>query len=85
MPKLLRKLKLTLSSSPLSADIDYGAIPSLSNEVRQKLAAARPASLGAASRMPGVTPAAVMALLRYVKRREPRKERGLERSSEQTA
>ena len=53
----------------LPADLDYAAVPSLSNEARQKLALARPASLGAASRIPGVTPAAVLALLRYVKRR----------------
>ena len=53
----------------LPDDLDYTAIPSLSNEARQKLALARPASLGAASRIPGVTPAAVLALLRYVKRR----------------
>ena len=54
----------------LPADLDYAAVPSLSNEARQKLALARPASLGAASRIPGVTPAAVLALLRYVKRRD---------------
>ncbi len=54
----------------LPADLDYAAVPSLSNEARQKLDAARPASLGAASRIPGVTPAAVLALLRYVKRRD---------------
>ncbi len=54
----------------LPADLDYAAVPSLSNEARQKLALARPASLGAASRVPGVTPAAVLALLRYVKRRD---------------
>lgn len=54
----------------LPADLDYAAIGSLSNEVRQKLQQARPATLGAASRIPGVTPAAVVSLLRHVKRRE---------------
>ena len=49
--------------------LDYAAIGSLSNEVRQKLEAARPTTLGAASRIPGVTPAAVIALLRHVKRK----------------
>jgi len=49
--------------------LDYGAIGSLSNEIRQKLEQARPATLGAASRIPGVTPAAVIALLRFVKKR----------------
>ena len=52
----------------LPADLDYGSVPSLSNEVRQALAAARPATLGAAARLPGVTPAAVIALLRFVRR-----------------
>ena len=52
----------------LPADLDYSQVGSLSNEVRQKLAQARPATLGAAGRIPGVTPAAVMALLKYVKR-----------------
>ena len=54
----------------LPSQLDYGAIPSLSNEVREKLAAARPATLGAAARIPGVTPAALVALLRHVKRRD---------------
>jgi tRNA uridine 5-carboxymethylaminomethyl modification enzyme len=52
----------------LPMDFDYSRVGSLSNEVRQKLEAARPETLGAASRIPGVTPAAVMALLRYVQR-----------------
>jgi tRNA uridine 5-carboxymethylaminomethyl modification enzyme len=52
----------------LPADLDYSQVGSLSNEVRQKLAQARPTTLGAAGRIPGVTPAAVMALLKYVKR-----------------
>jgi len=54
----------------LPGNLDYDAIGSLSNEMRQKLAAARPATLGAAGRIPGVTPAALVALLRHVKRRE---------------
>jgi len=56
----------------LPADLDYSQVGSLSNEVRQKLAQARPVTLGAAGRIPGVTPAAVMALLKYVKRDRPR-------------
>jgi tRNA uridine 5-carboxymethylaminomethyl modification enzyme len=48
--------------------LDFRAIPSLSNELRLKLEAARPRSLGAASRIPGMTPAALLTLLRYVKR-----------------
>jgi tRNA uridine 5-carboxymethylaminomethyl modification enzyme len=49
--------------------LDYASVGSLSNEVRQKLEKVRPSTLGAASRIPGVTPAALVALLRYVKRR----------------
>ncbi|HEY4164232.1 MAG TPA: tRNA uridine-5-carboxymethylaminomethyl(34) synthesis enzyme MnmG [Dongiaceae bacterium] len=54
----------------LSQDIDYDRIAALSAEVREKLKAARPATLGAAGRIPGVTPAALVALLRHVKRRK---------------
>jgi tRNA uridine 5-carboxymethylaminomethyl modification enzyme len=53
----------------LPSDLDYGAIPSLSAEVRQKLQGAKPATLGAAGRISGVTPAALTILLKYVKRR----------------
>jgi tRNA uridine 5-carboxymethylaminomethyl modification enzyme len=53
----------------LPADLDYAEVGSLSTEIRQKLAQARPATLGAASRIPGVTPAAIIALLRFVKKR----------------
>jgi tRNA uridine 5-carboxymethylaminomethyl modification enzyme len=53
----------------LAADLDYDAVAALSTEVRQKLKAARPATLGAAGRIPGVTPAALVALLRHVRRR----------------
>ena len=52
----------------LPDDLDYQAIGSLSAEIRGKLAAARPATLGAAGRLPGVTPAALTALLGFVKR-----------------
>ncbi len=51
----------------IPSDLDYSLVGSLSNEVRQKLETASPATLGAASRIPGVTPAAIMALLRHVK------------------
>ncbi|WP_035723606.1 tRNA uridine-5-carboxymethylaminomethyl(34) synthesis enzyme MnmG [Fodinicurvata fenggangensis] len=55
----------------LPEDLDYGRISGLSNEVREKLEAARPATLGAAGRIPGVTPAATLLLLRHVRRRRP--------------
>jgi tRNA uridine 5-carboxymethylaminomethyl modification enzyme len=59
----------------LPTDLDYGTVGSLSTEVREKLEAARPATLGAASRISGVTPAALVALLRHVKRDRPVLER----------
>ncbi len=52
----------------LPDDLDVDAIGGLSNEVRQKLKTGRPATLGAAARIPGVTPAALTALLRHVRR-----------------
>ncbi len=48
---------------------DYDAVGSLSNEIRAKLRQTRPATLGAAGRIPGVTPAAMMAILAFMKRR----------------
>ncbi len=52
----------------LPVDLDYAAVGSLSNEIRDKLNKARPTTLGAASRISGVTPAALVALLKYVRR-----------------
>ena len=52
----------------LPENLDYAAVGSLSNEIRLKLETARPRSLGSASRIPGVTPAALIALMRHVKR-----------------
>jgi len=52
----------------LPQDLDVDAIGSLSTEVKQKLKQVRPETLGAAARIPGITPAAVISLLRYVKR-----------------
>ncbi len=51
-------------------DLDYSAISSLSNEMRARLEAAKPETLGAASRIQGVTPAALVVLLRYIKKRD---------------
>jgi len=51
----------------LPADLDVDRIGGLSNEVRQILRKARPASIGAASRLSGVTPAALVALLRHAR------------------
>ncbi|MEE8122507.1 MAG: tRNA uridine-5-carboxymethylaminomethyl(34) synthesis enzyme MnmG, partial [Alphaproteobacteria bacterium] len=56
----------------LSADLAYDRIGGLSTEVREKLRAARPGTLGAAARIPGMTPAALTALLGHVKRTQTR-------------
>ncbi len=53
----------------IPADMDYQAIGSLSNEVRVKLEAARPETIGAAGRIAGITPAAVIAILTYLRKR----------------
>ena len=62
----------------LPTNLDYSAIGSLSNEIREKLERTRPETLGRASRIQGMTPAALGALLQYVKRR------GQDRQSVQT-
>jgi tRNA uridine 5-carboxymethylaminomethyl modification enzyme len=53
----------------LPEDLDYLQVAGLSHEVRQKLAEARPATVGQASRMPGLTPAAISILLVHLKKR----------------
>jgi tRNA uridine 5-carboxymethylaminomethyl modification enzyme len=52
----------------LPSDLNYAEVGSLSAEIRGKFAATRPATLGAAARISGVTPAALVALLKYVRR-----------------
>jgi len=50
--------------------IDYFAIPGLSNELKCKLDAVRPASFGQAQRIPGMTQAALAAILVHLKKKE---------------
>jgi tRNA uridine 5-carboxymethylaminomethyl modification enzyme len=52
----------------LPAGLDYAGVGGLSNEVREKLIAVRPATLGQAARIEGVTPGALTALLAHVRR-----------------
>ncbi|MFA5081460.1 MAG: tRNA uridine-5-carboxymethylaminomethyl(34) synthesis enzyme MnmG [Hydrogenophilaceae bacterium] len=59
----------------LPADLDYSKLLSLSIEVRQKLSQARPATLGQAARVSGITPAAISVLMVYLKRAEKTRER----------
>ena len=54
---------------PLPEDLDYGQVTALSHEVRQKLARHRPGTLGQASRISGVTPAAVSLLLVHLRKK----------------
>jgi tRNA uridine 5-carboxymethylaminomethyl modification enzyme len=56
-------------STPLPADLDYRSVRGLSFEVQQKLNQHRPETVGQASRISGVTPAAISLLLVYLKRR----------------
>ncbi|MBS0387969.1 MAG: tRNA uridine-5-carboxymethylaminomethyl(34) synthesis enzyme MnmG [Proteobacteria bacterium] len=56
-------------NTPLPLHLDYGSLAGLSNEVRQKLGEIRPATLGQAARVPGVTPVAVSILLVHLKKR----------------
>ena len=57
----------------LPEDINYEAVDGLSNEARQKLIAARPITLGQASRLEGMTPSAVSLLLVHLKKRQLKK------------
>ena len=52
-----------MEETPLPPELNYLGIPGLSREIVEKLSKARPASLGQASRIPGVTPAAVSILM----------------------
>ena len=58
----------------LPHDLDYSQIGSLSTEIQQKLFQVQPDTLGAASRIPGVTPASIIALLRFVKNKNVSRE-----------
>jgi tRNA uridine 5-carboxymethylaminomethyl modification enzyme len=53
---------------PLSSEIDYAAIPGLSMELRQKLAAVQPRTIGQADRIDGMTPAALALVAMHARR-----------------
>jgi tRNA uridine 5-carboxymethylaminomethyl modification enzyme len=59
-----------LENLKLPDSLDYGIIDGLSKEVREKLSKIRPHSLGQASRIPGITPAAISLLSIYLKKRK---------------
>ncbi len=56
------------SDLPLAADLDYAALEGLSNEAKQRLADVCPTSTAQASRIPGITPAALMCLWAHARR-----------------
>ena len=58
------------AAMPLPGDFDYSNVTGLSNEVREKLTRIRPKSIGQATRISGMTPAAVSLLLIHLKKRE---------------
>ncbi len=57
-----------MESQKIPAEFDYAAIKGLSAEVTEKLSAQRPATIGQAGRIPGITPASISLLLVYLKR-----------------
>ena len=63
LPALLQQIGLRA----LPANLDYGTVSGLSNEVRQKLERIRPTTLGQAARIEGMTPAALTLVLAHVK------------------
>lgn len=58
------------AATPMPPDFDYGAVRGLSNEIREKLERIRPTDLGQASRIAGMTPAAISLLLIHLKKRQ---------------
>ena len=56
-------------SFALPDELDYAAVTGLSNEARQKLAAARPRTIGQAGRLDGMTPAALTLLAAHVRKK----------------
>lgn len=64
------KRQAAQEGQPIPEDLDYDAIDSLSIEVRQRLKLARPETIGQASRVSGVTPAAISLLLIHIKRHQ---------------
>ncbi len=78
------KLKRS-EETELPADLDYSVMQGLSNELKQKLSEARPANLSRASRIPGMTPAAVSLILVYLKKNKQRIEQPSEGAEQRQA
>ena len=69
----------------IPAAFDFNAIPGLSNELRQKLNETRPDTIGRATRIPGITPAAISLLLVYLKKQQGKAERNADDPLSNTA
>ena len=67
----------TNSNTELPRDIDYSAMPGLSNELKQKLTEFAPKTIGHAARIEGVTPASLSVLLVHLKKQRMKKAEGL--------
>jgi tRNA uridine 5-carboxymethylaminomethyl modification enzyme len=67
--------------SVLPDDLDYSSMQGLSNELKQKLIAARPENIGRASRLPGMTPAAISLILVYLKKHKSANNEAVRRAS----
>ena len=67
--KITYTVTLISEDTKLPADIDYTGISGLSKEIQSKLGITRPETLGQASRIPGVTPAAISLLMIHLKKR----------------
>jgi tRNA uridine 5-carboxymethylaminomethyl modification enzyme len=65
----VRKMK-ALEAAKIPVGIDYDAIPSLSNELKMKLARIEPSTIGQAQRIPGMTQSALTAILIFIKKME---------------
>ena len=71
--QLLLEQQKKLENSPLPADIDYMSINTVRTEAREKLQQVRPETLGQASRISGVSPADIGALMVYLSHRGDKK------------
>jgi tRNA uridine 5-carboxymethylaminomethyl modification enzyme len=65
----IEKMK-TLEGKKIPTNMDYGSVPGLSNELKMKLARVEPATIGQAERIPGMTQAAINAILVTMKKME---------------
>jgi tRNA uridine 5-carboxymethylaminomethyl modification enzyme len=66
LEEIARRVKHELIE--INKDFDYGQVCGLSTEALQKLAAARPVTVGQAARIPGITPAAISLLMVHLKK-----------------